>query len=176
MDGRRNHQPPDWTLLFATSCENTQIHCSWCTAANGRDTFFGKFLPGFVGETEILCKTVSEFIQGCRPICLKFFSNFRHFWKQICPDVIHLSSSHSFAFSPVAPNTLTDGRPCVFSPAASPTSLFATPVFALIVSLSGVRLVFFNWPVFLPWGPPPGCCSALVNNQFVGQLTLKDGG
>lgn len=51
--------------------------------------------------------------------------------------------------SSVAPMALADWRPCVFSPAASPPSLFAAPLFALIVSLSGSCLLCLHLSCFV---------------------------
>lgn len=59
------------------------------------------------------------------------------------PIYLFLSSSS------VAPMALADWRPCVFSPAASPPSLFAAPLFALIVSLSGSCLLCLHLCCFV---------------------------
>lgn len=76
----------------------------------------------------------------------------------------------------------------VFSPAASPPSLFAAPLFALIVSLSSSRLLclhlccfvtacVFDLRFFFLWKPPSvfvsGILFFLINEQFVRQFSLK---
>lgn len=82
-----------------------------------------------------------------------------------------------------------DCRPCVCSPAASPPSLFAAPLFALIVSLSGSRLLCLHLCCFVTacvFDLPFFLCESLllslflsffflINEQFVMQFSSKKG-